>query len=61
MNDQTEFLNDLIEIARDGEQFYLDAAGKVPHVDIQKTFREMAAVRSSLIRDLVTGEVVRPS
>lgn len=45
-------LNTLIEIARDGERFYLDAAGKVRNLELQALFREMAQVRQHLIADL---------
>ena len=45
-------LNDLIEIARDGERFYLDAASRVRSAQLRSVFRELAEVRQRLIDDL---------
>lgn len=52
MEKPSDLLNELIGIARDGERFYLDAAGKVGNLELQVIFREMAQVRQKLIEDL---------
>src|SRR5882724_11127481 len=52
MNRSSGVLNELIEIARDGEQFYLDAATKAREPRIQEVFNDMARVRRALINDL---------
>jgi uncharacterized protein (TIGR02284 family) len=59
MNKTTDLLNELIEIARDGRQFYLDAATKVSGADIQQVFRTQANVREQLINDLSQHVVLR--
>lgn len=45
----TAVLNDLIEVARDGERFYIDAASKVGNTELKGLFRQMAEVRQQLI------------
>jgi uncharacterized protein (TIGR02284 family) len=47
-----DMLNELIEITRDGERFYLDAARKVRSQELRGIFRQMAQVRQDLIDDL---------
>ena len=44
-------LNDLIEIARDGGDFYTEAAGKVENQDLSALFGQMASHK----RDIVAG------
>lgn len=44
-------LNDLIEIARDGGDFYTEAAGKVQDTELSSLFSQMATHK----RDIVTG------
>lgn len=44
-------LNDLIEIARDGSEFYVEAADKVKDPELSALFTQMAAHK----RDIVTG------
>lgn len=59
MKKSTDLLNELIEIARDGKQFYLDAATKVSGADVQQVFRTQANVREQLINDLSQHVVLR--
>lgn len=54
MNVNTEIqhsLNDLIEIARDGGEFYTEAAGKVEDSELSALFGQMATHK----RDIVAG------
>jgi len=44
-------LNDLIEIARDGDKFYTEAAGKVEDAELSALFTRIAGVK----RDIVTS------
>lgn len=44
-------LNDLIEIARDGSEFYTEAAGKVDKPELASLFRTMAGHK----REIVSG------
>ncbi len=44
-------LNDLIEIARDGSEFYTEAAGKVQNPELATLFQQMAGHK----REIVTG------
>ncbi len=44
-------LNDLIEIARDGSEFYTEAAGKVDNAELSTLFTQMAGHK----REIVTG------
>lgn len=44
-------LNDLIEIARDGSDFYTEAAGKVDNPELASLFQKMAGHK----RDIVAG------
>ncbi|MEN1942041.1 PA2169 family four-helix-bundle protein [Luteimonas sp. MJ174] len=44
-------LNDLIEIARDGSEFYTEAAGKVDNSELSTLFTQMAGHK----REIVTG------
>ncbi len=59
MNRSTDLLNELIEIARDGERFYLDAATKVTGAEVQQIFRAQAGAREQLINDLSKHVVTR--
>jgi uncharacterized protein (TIGR02284 family) len=52
MRKATDRLNELIEIARDGSKFYLDAAKKVKSPDLRAVFTTQANVREQLINDL---------
>lgn len=47
-----EVLNDLLEVARDGERFYRDAAGHVDNPELRGTFRQMSEVRRRLMDEL---------
>lgn len=44
-------LNDLIEIARDGAEFYTEAAGKVENAELSSLFNQMGSHK----REIVTG------
>lgn len=59
MNKSTDLLNELIEIARDGKKFYLDAATKVTGAEVQQIFRAQASAREQLINDLSQHVVTR--
>lgn len=52
MKKATDRLNELIEIARDGNKFYLEAAKKVSDPDVRAVFTTQANVREQLISDL---------
>jgi uncharacterized protein (TIGR02284 family) len=52
MKRSADILNELIEIARDGQHFYLEAADRTRHPGVRDMFRAQAAVRDHLIRDL---------
>ena len=52
VEDSAELLNELIEVTRDGERFYLDAADKVDSQELKGVFRQMATVRQNLIDEL---------
>lgn len=52
MTDKTEQLNDLIEITRDGQEFYQSAAEHVDNPRIRTLFQDMAQAKSALVRDL---------
>ena len=45
-------LNDLIEIARDGSEFYSDAAGKVEDPDLSSLFTQMGAHKREIVSAL---------
>jgi len=54
-------LNDLIEIARDGQDFYTEAAGKVEDAELKALFTRIAGVKGRIISTLsstvaATGE-----
>lgn len=54
-------LNDLIEIARDGGEFYNEAAGKVENPELASLFQQMAAHKREIVQGLsadvaATGE-----
>jgi uncharacterized protein (TIGR02284 family) len=50
-------LNDLIEIARDGGEFYTEAAGKVQDAELASLFTRMASHKREIVTAL-SGEVV---
>ncbi len=45
-------LNDLIEIARDGADFYNEAAGKVEKPELSSLFNQMAAHKREIVQGL---------
>lgn len=45
-------LNDLIEIARDGQSFYQEAAQKVDDAELASLFTRIAAVKSDIVTSL---------
>jgi uncharacterized protein (TIGR02284 family) len=45
-------LNDLIEIARDGQEFYTEAAGKVEDAELAALFTRIAGVKNEIVRSL---------
>lgn len=50
---QTEHsLNDLIEIARDGKDFYTEAAGKVKDAELSSLFTRIAGVKGDIVTRL---------
>lgn len=51
-NRSVHLLNDLIELCRDGEHFYRDAAMKAGSLALRATFRQMADLRQRLMDDL---------
>lgn len=59
-----DLLNELLELARDGERFYRDAAAHVLRPELRGTFAQMAELRLRLMNDLaehVTARGERPS
>jgi uncharacterized protein (TIGR02284 family) len=59
-----DLLNDLLEVVRDGERFYRDAAGRASSPELRGTFRQMAELRQRLMDELaehVTARGARPS
>jgi uncharacterized protein (TIGR02284 family) len=54
-----DLLNDLLEVARDGERFYRDAAERVGSPELKGTFRQMAEVRQRLMDDLAQHVTAR--
>ncbi len=45
-------LNDLIEIARDGDKFYTEAAGKVKDAELSALFTRIAGVKRNIVNSL---------
>jgi len=45
-------LNDIIEIARDGQDFYTEAAGKVKDAELSALFTKIAGVKSQIVTSL---------
>lgn len=45
-------LNDLIEIARDGQDFYTEAAGKVKDAELSALFTRIAGVKRDIVNSL---------
>ena len=63
-NRSADLLNDLLEIVRDGERFYRDAAERARSPELRGTFRQMAELRQRLMDELaehVTARGARPS
>ncbi|HUR41984.1 MAG TPA: PA2169 family four-helix-bundle protein [Verrucomicrobiae bacterium] len=57
-------LNDLLEVARDGERFYREAGSQARAPGLRGTFRKMAELRQRLMNDLadhVAARGARPS
>lgn len=52
MNNTEHTLNDLIEIARDGQDFYTEAAGKVKDAELSALFTRISAVKAKIIAAL---------
>lgn len=52
MSSGIETLNDLIEILRDGQTFYDEAAPKIDDPELQALFRDASTIRYALIVDL---------
>ena len=48
-------LNDLIQIARDGKDFYTEAAGKVKDAELSALFTRIAGVKEQIVRSLSTS------
>lgn len=59
MNQSTDLLNTLIEVSRDGQKFYSDAANKVKDPDVRTVFETQANAREQLINDLSRHVAVR--
>lgn len=57
MTSKTAQLNELIEIARDGQRFYEHAHDAVEDVRLQALFRDMSRAKTEVIQAL-TGKVV---
>jgi uncharacterized protein (TIGR02284 family) len=51
-NRPADLLNDLLELARDGERFYRDLAVKAGSPELRGTFRQMAELRQRLMDEL---------
>lgn len=63
-NRSADLLNELLEIVRDGERFYRDAAERARSPELRGTFRQMAELRQRLMDELaehVTARGERPS
>ncbi|HEY0334753.1 MAG TPA: PA2169 family four-helix-bundle protein [Stenotrophomonas sp.] len=45
-------LNDLIEVARDGKDFYVEAAGKVKDAELSALFTRIAGVKAEIVTRL---------
>lgn len=52
MNKTAHTLNDLIQIARDGQDFYNEAAGKVKDPELSSLFTRIAATKADIIASL---------
>lgn len=48
----THTLNDLIAIARDGQEFYEEAAKKVEHAELVALFNRIAGVKAKIVQQL---------
>jgi len=51
-NKTAHSLNDLIEIARDGKDFYEEAAGKVKDAELSALFSRIAGVKAGIVTQL---------
>ncbi len=56
MNHTNHILNDLVEVARDGETFYEHAATKVDQPDLRILFTRLAMVKRNIVKEL-SGEI----
>ena len=56
MSENAQFLHDLIEITRDGTEFYEEAARSVPDKKLSRVFTDMAKAKSTLA-DNLAGEL----
>jgi uncharacterized protein (TIGR02284 family) len=54
MNEKAKVLNGLIEISRDGMEFYREAAGKVSDGSLKTLFNRMAQAKADLVQALST-------
>lgn len=52
MSKSTDLVNELIEIARDGREFYLDAARSTLDPELKSSFEGQSDLRKRLIEDL---------
>ena len=57
MNHTNHILNDLVEVARDGETFYEHAATKVDQPDLRILFTRVAMVKRDIVKSL-SGELL---
>jgi uncharacterized protein (TIGR02284 family) len=53
-DDKTHALNNLIEICRDGINFYRDAAEKIDDAQLKALFQRMAQAKADLVQSLAT-------
>ena len=56
MNHSNQTLNDLVEVARDGETFYEHAATKVELPELRILFTRLAMVKRDIVKEL-SGEI----
>ena len=54
MNHSNEKLNDLVEIARDGKNFYEHAATKVSDTELKNLFTRLAAIKGDIVLGLTS-------
>lgn len=58
-NRSAGLLNDLLEVARDSERFYRDAAERARSPELRGTFRQMAELRQRLMDELAEHVMAR--